>query len=181
MAARPLPLNPPQRRGRAALEAALSAPVATAVKAALASHRDQPGALLPTLHAVQDALGYVPPEALPLIAHELNLTRAEVYGVVTFYHHFRSTTPGRTVVRICRAEACQARGARALEAHAKMTLGIGWHETTPDGAVTLEPVYCLGNCGCGPSVLVGHDDLRAHVTPDAFDALVAAARATVRA
>ncbi len=155
----------------------LPAPMREAVMQAVAANRDKPGALLPILHAVQDALGYVPPESLPLIAHELNLTRAEVYGVVTFYHHFRSTPPGRRVVQVCRAEACQALGARALEAHAKRTLGIDFHETTSDGAITLEPVYCLGNCGCGPSVLVGDDELHARVTPAAFDELVRTARA----
>lgn len=149
---------------------------AKAVRTALADHAQRPGALLPILHAVQDTLGYVPPEALALIAHELNLTRAEVHGVVTFYHHFRGTPPGRRIVRICRAEACQALGARALEAHAKKSLGIDFHETTGDGAITLEPVYCLGNCGCGPSVLVGADELHARVTPAAFDELVKAAR-----
>lgn len=150
-----------------------------AVMRAIAPNRDKPGALLPILHAVQDALGYVPPESLALIASELNLTRAEVHGVVTFYHHFRSTPPGRVVVQICRAEACQALGARALEAHAKKSLGIDFRGTTDDGAVTLEAVYCLGNCGCGPSVLVGHDELHARVTPAAFDELVKTARAAV--
>lgn len=172
MAATPLPLNPPRSRG-----AALAPEHARAVEAALDAHRDAPGALLPVLHAVQDRLGYVPPEALPAIAQGLNLTRAEVYGVVTFYPHFRSAPPGRRVLQLCRAEACQALGARALEAHAKRTLGIDFHQTTADGAITLEPVYCLGNCGCGPSLLVGHDELHARVTPEAFDALVAAARA----
>jgi len=160
--------------GRAAT---LPAPVREAVQGALTSHRNIPGALLPILHAVQDALGFVPPESLAVIAHELNLTRAEVHGVVTFYHHFRSTPPGRHVVRICRAEACQARGARALEAHAKRALGIDFHETTSDGAVTLEPVYCLGNCGCGPSVLVDRDELHGRVDAARFDEIVDAARA----
>lgn len=154
----------------------LPAPTRKAVECAVQTHRDTPGGLLPILHAVQDALGYVPSESLPLIAHELNLTRAEVHGVVSFYHHFRSTPPGRHVVRICRAEACQALGARALEAHAKQVLGIGLHETTGDGAITLEPVYCLGNCGCGPSLLIDHDELHARVTPQAFDELVDALR-----
>lgn len=147
------------------------------VMQAIDANRDKPGALLPVLHAVQDAFGFVPPESLALIARELNLTRAEVHGVVTFYHHFRSVPPGRMVVQICRAEACQALGSRALEAHAKKTLGIDFHETTSDGAITLEPVYCLGNCGCGPSVLVGHDELHARVTPALFDELVRTARA----
>jgi formate dehydrogenase subunit gamma len=147
-----------------------------AVRAAVAAHRDAAGALLPILHTVQDTLGFVPPESLALIAHELNLTRAEVHGVVSFYHHFRSTPPGRHIVRLCRAEACQALGARALEAHAKASLGIDFHETTSDGALTLEPVYCLGNCGCGPSLLVDQDELHARVTTQAFDALVAELR-----
>lgn len=147
-----------------------------AVDAVLAMHRERPGALLPILHGIQDALGWVPPAALPLVAHALDLSRAEVHGVVSFYHHFRRTPPGRHVVRLCHAEACQALGARALEAHARRTLGIGWHETTADGAITLEPVYCLGNCGCGPSLLVGEDQLHARMTPAAFDALVAGMR-----
>jgi len=176
MAAQPLPLNPPQRRVAANPGAGLEPAVAAAVKAALDTHRDRPGALMPILHAVQDALGYVPGDAVPLIAHELNLTRAEVHGVISFYHHFRTHPPGRQVVQICRAEACQALGARALEAHAKQSLGIDFHETTADGAITLEAVYCLGNCGCGPSVLVGNDELHARVTPAAFDALVRKAR-----
>jgi len=150
--------------------------VSLKVRAALDTNRDKPGALLPVLHAVQDSVGYVPDDAVPLIAHELNLSRAEVHGVVTFYHHFRTHAPGRHVVRICRAEACQALGARALEAHAKKSLGIDFHETTKDGAITLEAVYCLGNCGCGPSVLVDPDDVHARVTPETFDALVGTLR-----
>src|SRR3982750_834142 len=146
--------------------------VSAKVRAALDANRHKPGALLPVLHAVQDSVGYVPDDAVPLIAHELNLSRAEVHGVVSFYHHFRTHPPGRHVVRICRAEACQALGARALEAHAKKSLGINFHETTADGAITLEAVYCLGNCGCGPSVLVGVNGLHARVTPDDFDDLV---------
>jgi formate dehydrogenase subunit gamma len=159
---------------------ALPAPIRDAVMQALAAHRDRPGALLPVLHAVQDALGYVPPASLAAIARALNLSRAEVHGVATFYPHFRSTPPGRTMVRICRAEACQALGARALEAHARRSLGIDFHETTRDGAITLEPVYCLGNCGCGPSVLIGHDELHANVTPAVFDDLIKPARTAPR-
>ena len=174
MTADALPLKSPQARDACA---GLEPAVRVAVDAALVAHRARPGALLPILHAVQDALGWVPPEALPLVARSLNLTRAEVHGVVTFYHHFRSTRPGRHVVRICRAEACQALGARALEAHAQRVLGIGYHQTTADGAITLEPVYCLGNCGCGPSVLVDDDELHARMSPEAFDRLVLEARA----
>ncbi len=173
MAAQPLPLNTPRRRDPAD---GLTSAAADTVRQAVAAQRDRPGALMPVLHAVQRALGHVPPEALPLIAHELNLTRAEVHGVVSFYHHFRSMPPGRHVVQLCRAEACQALGARALEAHAKQVLGIDFGETTADGAISLEPVYCLGNCGCGPSVLVDDDELHARVTPAVFDALVARAK-----
>ncbi len=157
----------------------LPAPQLAAVQRAIEEHRVRPGALLPILHAVLDALGYVPLDALPLIAYELNLTRAEVHGVVSFYHDFRSARPGRHVVRVCRAEACQARGARALEAHAKQALGVDFGATTADGAITLEAVYCLGNCGCGPSVLVDADELHANVTPERFDALVRLAREVV--
>ena len=139
--------------------------------------RNVPGPLMPILHAVQNELGWIPDGAVSLIAHDLNLTRAEVHGVVSFYHFFRKHPPGRHIVYICRAEACQARGARALEAHAKQSLGIDFHETTADGAISLEPVYCLGNCGCGPSVLVDNDELHANVTPQSFDALVSQKRA----
>lgn len=157
--------------------AALSPEQRSAVSHALDAHRGKPGALLPVLHAVQDALGYLPSDTVPLIAHDLNLSRAEVHGVISFYHYFRTQPAGKHIVYLCRAEACQALGARALEVHAKKTLGIDFHETTTDGSITLEPVYCLGNCGCGPSVLVDAEQLHARVTPEAFDALVDAARA----
>ncbi|NNM61613.1 MAG: formate dehydrogenase subunit gamma [Steroidobacteraceae bacterium] len=134
-----------------------------------------PGALLPILHAIQDALGYVPKDAVPLIAHELNLSRAEVHGVISFYHYFRSEKPGACVMRICRAEACQAVGAAALEAHAKQRLGIDLHQTSADGAITLEAVYCLGNCALGPSVMVD-ERLEGRVDAGRFDELLAAAR-----
>ena len=146
---------------------------AAAVRAACVAHRDRPGALLPVLHAVQDALGCVSPQALALVAQELNLSRAEVRGVASFYHHFRDAPPGRHVVRLCRAEACQARGARALEAHALQVLGIAFGATSADGAVTLEAAYCLGNCACGPALLVDEEHLHANVTPARFDALLA--------
>jgi formate dehydrogenase subunit gamma len=133
------------------------------------------GPLLPILHAVQSALGYVPKDAVPLIAAELNVTRAEVHGVLSFYHYFRNDPPGRHVVHLCRAEACQSVGARALEAHAKKRLGIDFHQTTPDGAVSLEPVYCLGNCSLGPSIMVD-ERLQGRVTPQRFDELIGQAR-----
>ncbi len=133
--------------------------------------RELPGALLPVLHGVQDALGYVPAGAVSLIASELNLSRAEVHGVVSFYHYFRSTPPGKQLLQLCRAEACQALGALALERHVKRKLGIDFHQTTADGRYTLEPVYCLGNCAFGPSLLVGQE-LHGRVNANSFDALL---------
>ena len=130
-----------------------------------------PGGLLPLLHAVQAELGYIPPEVVPKLAKGMGLSRAEVHGVIGFYHDFRSTPAGETTVHICRAEACQAMGSRELEAHAKARLGVDYGETTADGRFTLEPAYCLGNCACSPAVRVG-DDVHARVTPDVFDRLV---------
>lgn len=112
------------------------------------------GPLLPILHGVQDEFGHVPQDALPVIAEALNLSRAEVHGVVTFYHDYRREPAGRHVVKLCRAEACQSMGADALAARLKQLLGIGFHETSADGAVTLEPVYCLGLCACAPAAMV---------------------------
>ncbi len=119
--------------------------------AVIARHVDRDGAALPILHALQEAFGYVPAEAIPLVAAALNLTRAEVHGIASFYHEFRRTAPGRHVLHLCRAEACQAMGADRLHDAARRRLGIGWHETTADGAVTLEPVFCLGLCAVAPS------------------------------
>jgi len=135
-----------------------------------------PGALMPIFHAVQDALGFVPKESVPLIARALNLTIAEVHGVLSFYHYFRKTPAGRHVVHLCRAEACQAVGAVELEAHAKQTLGIDFHATSADGKITLEPVYCLGNCALGPSVMVDAK-LHGRVSAARFDELMRRARA----
>ena len=119
-----------------------------------ANHRGQRGALLPILHAVQEALGYVPPEAIPVLADELNLSRADVHGVMSFYHDFRSEPAGRTVVRICRGEACQAVGAERLVSHLRDSCGIPLGQTSPDGALTVEQVFCLGNCALGPAAQV---------------------------
>lgn len=119
--------------------------------------KDKPGALLPILHAVQNSLGYVPPESVPTIANALNLSRAEVHGVISFYHYFRDHAPGKKTVRICRAESCLAMGGKALENHAKKTLGIDYHETTADGNFSLEAVYCLGNCACSPAIQIDND------------------------
>lgn len=123
---------------------------------ALARFAHEPGPLLEILHAVQDELGSVPPEAVPLIADGLNLSRAEVHGVISFYHDFRSEPAGRHVVHVCRAESCQAMGAEALLAHACERLGVEVHGTTADGSVTLEPIYCLGNCALSPAIMVDH-------------------------
>ncbi|MGC4982789.1 NAD(P)H-dependent oxidoreductase subunit E [Streptomyces sp. DT193] len=123
------------------------------VRTAAAVHRDQRGALLPVLHAVQAELGCVPKEAIPVLADEFNLSRADVHGVVTFYHDFRTEPGGRTAVRICRAEACQALGADGLVTYVREA-GLALGETSADGAVTVEEVFCLGNCALGPSVEV---------------------------
>ncbi|MEQ9462018.1 MAG: formate dehydrogenase subunit gamma [Haliea sp.] len=141
------------------------------IQAAIATHRHRPGALLPILHAIQDGLGYIPGDAIAPIAQALNQSRAEVAGVLSFYHHFRTRPPGNAIVQICRAEACQAVGARQLEGHAKQRLGIDYHATTRDARISLEPVYCLGNCACGPSVRIG-DAVYGRVSPAVFDALL---------
>jgi formate dehydrogenase subunit gamma len=133
-------------------------------EAIIATRVHQPGALLPILHDLQSAFGFVPTEAVPVLAHALNLTRAEVYGVVSFYHEYRRHKPGRHILRLCRAEACQALGCEAVANHARSRLNVGWHETTSDGAVTLEPVFCLGLCAIGPAGLLDGQPL-AHLDP----------------
>lgn len=112
------------------------------------------GPLLPILNRIQDEFGYIPQEALPVIAHALNISRAEVYGVVSFYHDYREKPAGRHVLKVCRAEACQSMDGERLAQRLLSALGIDWHETTPDGAVTVEPVYCLGLCACSPSAML---------------------------
>ena len=140
------------------------------------SHRDRIGALLPVLHAIQDLFGFIPPEAIPLLAGAMNLSRAEIHGVMSFYHDFRSEPPGKHIVHLCRAEACQAMGAYGLEQHARERLGIAYGETTMDGQFTLEPVYCLGNCACSPSIRI-NDEIHARVSPERFDELISALEA----
>ena len=135
------------------------------VREVIARHVDQPGALLPVLHELQDTFGHVPPLAVPVVAQALNLSRAEVHGVVTYYHHFRSEPAGRHTVQICRAEACQACGAEALLAQAEQLLGCKVHSTRADGAVTLEPVYCLGLCASSPALMID-ERVHARVTPE---------------
>jgi formate dehydrogenase subunit gamma len=139
------------------------------------THAGTPGALLPVLHAIQERFGHIPAPAIAVVADVLNLSRADVHGVVSFYHDFRARPPGRHVVKLCRAEACQAVGARALERHAAAALGVGFGETTADGAITLEPVYCLGNCAAGPSMMIDGEPV-GRVDAVAFDAAVAALR-----
>src|SRR5690606_35195105 len=142
-----------------------------AVDALVARFASLPGPLLPLLHAVQEELGFIPEDAIPQIAQGLNLSRAEVHGVVSFYHWFRRHQPGRHVVHVCRAEACQAVNCEATEAHAKRVLGVDYHGTSADGQFTLEAAYCLGNCAAGPSVMIG-DRLYGRVTPGRLEELL---------
>jgi len=142
------------------------------VRRIVADMKNRPGPLIEVLHAVQAALGYVPAAAVPIVAEALNLSRAEVHGVVTFYHFFRETPPGKHTVHICRAEACQSMGANALVAHARKRLGVDFHETTRDGVFSLEPVFCLGNCALSPAAMID-GQLYGRVTPERFDQLVA--------
>lgn len=141
-------------------------------RALLAPLVGTPGALLPALHALQDRYGYVPPDAIAVIADVFNVSRADVHGVVTFYDWFRATPPGRRTLRICRAEACQAMGANALVAHAQALLGIDFHATTADGALSLEPAFCLGNCACAPSIMLD-EQLHGRMNAARLDALLA--------
>jgi formate dehydrogenase subunit gamma len=142
------------------------------IGAILAGRPAGPDQLLPVLHAIQDAVGYVPPAAIPDIALAFNLSRAEVHGVVTFYHHFRSTPPARHVVQLCRAEACQSMGADALLHHAEQALRCSLHGETTDGNFALEPVYCLGLCATSPAMLVD-GAVHARVSPARFDRIIA--------
>ncbi len=145
------------------------------IRRIVTKHRSLPGALLPMLHAIQAEIGWVPVDAVPSIAAALSLSQAEVHGTISFYHHFRRTPSGRHVVQVCRAESCQACGANILETHAKASLGVDYHATTADGAVTLEPVYCLGNCACSPAIRVD-DEIVGRVDADRFDEIVASLR-----
>lgn len=152
---------------------ALDAGTRAHIEQVLEQHAATPGPLLQVLHAVQARLGHVPAGAVPLIAAGLNLSRAEVHGVVTFYHHFRRAVPGRHRVQICQAEACRSMHCEQLTEHAKQRLGIDFHATSADRRFTLEPVYCLGNCACAPAVMIDAE-LHGRVTPARFDALIAA-------
>ncbi|PBB27118.1 MULTISPECIES: formate dehydrogenase subunit gamma [unclassified Mesorhizobium] len=131
-----------------------STEIASRTAAIIEDMKGLEGPLLPILHEIQEEFGHVPQAALPVIADGLNLSRAEVHGVVTFYHDFRARPAGRHVLKLCQAEACQSMGSDSVAAKIKQLLGIGFHETTSDGSVTLEPVYCLGLCACSPSAML---------------------------
>ncbi len=122
--------------------------------AVIADHEALEGPLLPILHGLQEEFGFVPTESLPVIAEALNISKAEVHGVVTFYHDYRRAPAGRHVLKICRAEACQSMGSDAIAMRVQQLLGLGFHETAKDGSVTLEPVYCLGLCACAPAAML---------------------------
>ncbi|CAM5282108.1 formate dehydrogenase subunit gamma [Eoetvoesiella caeni] len=140
---------------------------------AVRHYKGQRGNLLPILHAVQHALGYIPASAVPELAKALQLSRAEIHGVISFYAHFRDQPAGKVVLEICRAESCQAMGGEQLAQHAEQTLGCGFHATTADGRVTLEPVYCLGLCAQSPAIMVNGQP-HARMTPSKLDRLLAA-------
>ena len=120
----------------------------------IAAFVQEEGAALPMLHALQQTFGYIPRAAVPMVASALNVSRAEVHGIVSFYHDFREAPPGTHVLKLCRAEACQSMGGDAIATAAIAELQIGWSETTPDGRITLEPVFCLGLCACAPAAML---------------------------
>ncbi|TPL99973.1 formate dehydrogenase subunit gamma [Mesorhizobium sp. B2-3-11] len=152
-----------------------STEIASRTAAIVQELKDLEGPLLPILHNIQEEFGHVPQDAVPVIADGLNLSRAEVHGVVTFYHDFRSRPAGRHVLKLCQAEACQSMGSDAVAARVKQLLGIDFHETTPDGSVTLEPVYCLGLCACSPSAMLDGEVI-GRLDDDKIDELVAEVR-----
>ncbi len=140
------------------------------------AHRNMEGAMLPLLHALQAEFGCVPPEVEPMIASALNISRAEVFGVISFYHDFRREPAGEHVLRICRAEACQAMGAAVMATDLLKRLGLSWGGKTADGRLTVEPTFCLGLCACAPAVLYDGEPL-ARVNSEMLDELVMEARA----
>jgi formate dehydrogenase subunit gamma len=155
-----------------ALSPQLTTEELTKIAAHIAAHKAMPGALLPLLHAIQDDIGWVPEETYLPISKALSLSVAEVHGVVTFYHHFQRHPVGKHILQVCRAESCQAMGSEKLEKDIKARLGIDYHETTEDGAITLLPIYCLGNCACSPAVMLD-DEVYGRVNGDMVAALVA--------
>lgn len=143
----------------------------TVVSSAVRKYADLPGGLLPLLHEIQAGLGFIPRDCVADIASGMGLSRAEVHGVISFYHDFHDQPRGDKTIHLCRAEACQAMGSSKLEAHVKTRLGIDYGGTTSDGRFSLEPVYCLGNCACSPSIRIG-DEVYARVDADRFDELL---------
>jgi formate dehydrogenase subunit gamma len=141
------------------------------VSSAVLKYTDIPGGLLPLLHEIQASLGHIPKDCVAAIASGMGLSRAEVHGVISFYHDFHDQPRGQTTIHLCRAEACQAMGSRQLEKHVKARLGVDFGGTTADGRFSLEPVYCLGNCACSPSIRIG-DDVYARVDANRFDELL---------
>jgi|SRR5208337_4206595 len=135
-------------------------------------HSTQEGALLPILRDLQDEFGYLPEAIFPLVAETLNISRAEVYGVATFYHDFHLEPRGEHTITLCRAEACQSVGAVDLAERAKAKLGLDWGETSADGRVTLEQTFCLGLCACGPAAMIDEKPV-ARLTPQKLDAMMA--------
>ncbi|PLP58416.1 formate dehydrogenase subunit gamma [Mesorhizobium loti] len=152
-----------------------STEIAARTAAVISTMKDLEGPLLPILHGVQEEFGYVPQEALLVIADALNLSRAEVHGVATFYHDYRKQPAGRHVLKLCQAEACQSMGSDAIAAKVKQALGIGFHETARDNSVTLEPVYCLGLCACAPSAMLDGQVI-GRLDDEAIDEIVAEVR-----
>lgn len=149
--------------------------VAERTAAIIEEFKSLEGPLLPILHEMQHQFGYVPTETLPAIAQALNISNAEVHGVVTFYHDYRKEPAGRHVLKICQAEACQSMGSDRIAAMVQQALGIGFHETSKDGAVTLEPIYCLGLCACAPSAMLD-GEVMGRVDQDTIDEIVEAVR-----
>lgn len=146
--------------------------ISDVIKTILTSGTNGAGQLLPVLHRIQDSLGYIPGTAVTEIAGAFNLSRAEVHGVITFYHHFRTQPPAVHQVQVCRAEACQSMGADELLEHAKKTLGCELHGKSADGKFSLEPVYCLGQCATSPAIMIG-EEVYARVSPARLDKLIA--------
>lgn len=160
---------------RATATAGFSEAQLAQLRTIIGRHASQPGGLLPALHALQEVLGYLPSQLLAEIADGFNISRAEVHGVISFYPDFRSEPAGRHVLRVCRAEACQAMGGEALAEHARQVLACDFHATTADGAFTLEPVYCLGLCAQSPAIMLDGDPY-ARLNPDKLDQLLAQTR-----
>lgn len=149
-----------------------STQIAARTALVLDEHRGVEGALLPILHGLQAEFGYVPSETLPMVAEALNISRAEVHGVVTFYHDYREHPPGRHVLKICRAEACQAMDGEAIAARLMRRLGVGFHDTARDGSLTVEPVFCLGLCACAPAAMLDGEPIGRIDDPETADAIV---------